>query len=882
MSGLVATLRIARRDVRRAKGRSALVVVMIALPVLGVGAADVLYRTFELSPEQKATRTMGAADAVLKDAFSTAITQLPGVTSDPVDTSGGPRGGPAPAPAAVLPAGSTVLVDRELVGGQVAARDVTVEASFRDVDYLAPLARGMFTGHRGRAPAGADEVALTTALAGRLGVRLGGAVQVSPGRGRPRPATVVGLVDDAGSTVAQTVLLAPGTLQREQGAAARFLVDVPGQLTWSDVKAANAHGFVLVPRATVPGQPAPRPVRSTANASQFTAIALIVGMALLEIVLLAGPAFAVGAKRQSRELALLSATGGEGRHVRGVVLGHGVVLGALGGLLGIAAGVGLGRIAEPFLRAYSHQVPGPFDVRPLELLGVAAVGVLTAVLAAVLPARSAARQDVVAALTGRRGQLRSLRRTPLLGLCAAVGGAAIALEGARQRSVNTILVGSAVAELGLVATTPFLVGLVARIGPWLPVGPRLALRDAARNRGRTAPAVSAVLAAVAGSVAVGTYLASLDRYDRNSYQPAAPYGTVVIPLYNADEKSQQVAAALRRTLPGATVVGVRTLDTFLPPGPATPTGQPISPAFVSVQRSPTQACSGQAFLDRGKPWCFGRMRGPTLPGTLVGDAAMLVTLTGRAGAPYAGVLSRGGAVVPRNALQDDGTVVLEVHPAGASDATRGRVVRVAGAALPDDVPQVILLSDAAAARTGLPIGLVGFVASSLHPPSPAQEDRARHELDKLDLRSSFIVERGYTGKNGPGLLALLVGSAVIVLGASSIATGLAAAEGRADLATLAAVGASPGRRRSLAAFQSIVTAGLGTVLGTIAGLVPAVGMVRALNAAAATGPFVRINPYPLVLPWRNLAVTVLVVPLIAALAAAALTRSRLPMVRRIA
>ena len=44
-----------------------------------------------------------------------------------------------------------------------------------------------------------------------------------------------------------------------------------------------------------------------------------------------------------------------------------------------------------------------------------------------------------------------------------------------------------------------------------------------------------------------------------------------------------------------------------------------------------------------------------------------------------------------------------------------------------------------------------------------------------------------------------------------------------DLATLAAVGASPGLRRLLSGSQSVVTAGLGTVLGTVAGLVPAFG-----------------------------------------------------------
>ena len=47
-------------------------------------------------------------------------------------------------------------------------------------------------------------------------------------------------------------------------------------------------------------------------------------------------------------------------------------------------------------------------------------------------------------------------------------------------------------------------------------------------------------------------------------------------------------------------------------------------------------------------------------------------------------------------------------------------------------------------------------------------------------------------------------------------------------------------------------------------------------------PFPRLDPYPLVLPWLNITSAVLVVPLLAAGAAALLTRSRLPMVRRLA
>src|SRR3954447_5133283 len=62
-AGLRAAVRMARRDARRNRGRSLLVVVMIALPVLGLSGADVLARTMQLSTTEKINRSMGRADA---------------------------------------------------------------------------------------------------------------------------------------------------------------------------------------------------------------------------------------------------------------------------------------------------------------------------------------------------------------------------------------------------------------------------------------------------------------------------------------------------------------------------------------------------------------------------------------------------------------------------------------------------------------------------------------------------------------------------------------------------------------------------------------------------------------------------------------------------
>ena len=58
-------IRMARRDAARHRGKSVLVLVMIALPVLGVTAADVVIQTQEVSGSEAMERRLGTADALV-------------------------------------------------------------------------------------------------------------------------------------------------------------------------------------------------------------------------------------------------------------------------------------------------------------------------------------------------------------------------------------------------------------------------------------------------------------------------------------------------------------------------------------------------------------------------------------------------------------------------------------------------------------------------------------------------------------------------------------------------------------------------------------------------------------------------------------------------
>src|SRR4051794_30254738 len=59
------SLRLARRGMLRNKGRSALVTSMIGVPVLALAFAAVTYDTFSLTRDERVTRAMGHADAIV-------------------------------------------------------------------------------------------------------------------------------------------------------------------------------------------------------------------------------------------------------------------------------------------------------------------------------------------------------------------------------------------------------------------------------------------------------------------------------------------------------------------------------------------------------------------------------------------------------------------------------------------------------------------------------------------------------------------------------------------------------------------------------------------------------------------------------------------------
>jgi len=134
-------------------------------------------------------------------------------------------------------------------------------------------------------------------------------------------------------------------------------------------------------------------------------------------------------------------------------------------------------------------------------------------------------------------------------------------------------------------------------------------------------------------------------------------------------------------------------------------------------------------------------------------------------------------------------------------------------------------------------------------------------------------------------------AAVVILAATFAVTGLAAADLRPDLTTMAAVGAAPRVRRLVVAGQALFISGAGAAVGLAAGLLAGIAAVWSL-AAGPQGAQVRylvedgfltaLPPHtPLLeVPWAYLAAVAIGLPLLAALVAGGVTRTRIPLIRR--
>lgn len=929
-------LRMARRDIRRHRGRSLLIVLLIMLPVAGMTGAATLYQSSQRTPEEIVRYELGNTQArfsvlpvpngeSLQDPLNDTMVVSSTGNYDPDFEGSDPRD--------LVPEGYEVLPQRQLQL-TTAVGEALVSLQGREVDALHPAFAGKFTLLDGRVPDSDNEVVVSPGLLARFGLPLGAEFTTSAGTFVP-----VGTIRDADASDNNSFLyvrsgqLPAGALADERSHSMSYYVVGQEPVTWQQVREANSRGVAVLSRSVVLNPPPmdqrvvtgaqPRD-ESLGRVTLYATFGLLGALALLEVGLLAGAAFAVGAKRQVRELALLAASGAEIPTVRSVVTAGGLWLGSIAVAAG--AGMGLAGAAAVVLWVRSTGSARLAGVHPDVLLTTVAMlmGLAACILAALAPASQVARQALLGALKSGRAPAGDGKRTSITGAVLLVAAACLLAAGwllgrsttdpDRQAEqlplVAGLLIGGAVlAVVALVLLTGWLILLLTSRTQWLSLSMRMAARDSARNRSRTVPAVAAVLAAATLASAALVLSASQQAGMRENHSWSSLENQVFLPLSVdqprlADGSSRQpvhvdaaeLSAAVERAL--GTVAWTQVIR-----APAYPrncgdgsTSQPEAPARTatsnclqySLAKPQGNECpmTPQRRLKDPADWrCQGSLSqwSGSHRAVVVGGADEIRAVLGREAGPEAlAVLEAGGMVVTNPIFVRDGKTVLQaqdvrtwtdsasdpslVHDTVSSFTLPAMVLEPAEA-----VPYYGVISPGTAERLDLRPEPAELLVQLTRFPSAAEADAGAAAVAAVYKQpgTGFWVEPGISQDNPWMTWSIVAASALITLSAAGIATGLSLADARTDHVTLAGVGASPRLRKALAASQALLTSGLGGVLGCLAGTLPAVLIVGFTDMRTAVE-----------IPWLHLLALMLAVPLTGSALAWVFTRAALPMSRR--
>jgi putative ABC transport system permease protein len=140
-------------------------------------------------------------------------------------------------------------------------------------------------------------------------------------------------------------------------------------------------------------------------ASNITSVfALFIGMFIIYNT------FAIAVTQRRSEIGILRALGATRSQIRTLFLAEGAIAGLTGSVLGVAFGIGLARAMAGYIGGILTDVygvaqrAGDITLDPRLIVGALAMGIVTSLLAAVIPARAAASVDPVKALQKGRNQ----------------------------------------------------------------------------------------------------------------------------------------------------------------------------------------------------------------------------------------------------------------------------------------------------------------------------------------------------------------------------------------------------------------------------------------------------------------------------------------------
>lgn len=531
--------RMALRDIKKNKSTSALILALVTLPMMVMVLIATILQSATPTGEEKARMQLGGFDAQLVGVdYVVGSIQGP---SDPWSYSyDGEQNEETKSTGEAdertilkqVPAGSTSTTVRSGYLGSTAVEGLErleiALGNFSDPRFAGRYE--LFEGNWGGL--GSLVINQDLAKAKKLGIgnhlkvggtdySISGIAKNSSGRGMNH--TGLGLSLGLGVYEAPGIFAVPDHpvgKEIEQEYVSVFVADM--KLDMPQVAELNALGVGAYHRALIIDPPAGNGWDGSSNeAERAEAFAQFMGMFLigffvfLEVGLLAGAAFAVGAKKQRRTFALLAANGAEGATIRSTGIYSGFYLGGMGVLLGIALGLGGAWGIVIWSKNNTTGFPG-WHIPWILLAALAALGFASAVIAAWLPARTVSRNAASSALRANANAIVR-PKAPLLGYLIGIlglAGLAIALlagltattYGQFNDRSGLVFVGFmgglVLCTIGLMLCLGRMLWSLGNLGHRLPLAGRLAVRDIQRNHGRTVPAIAAVIAGTALAAAL--------------------------------------------------------------------------------------------------------------------------------------------------------------------------------------------------------------------------------------------------------------------------------------------------------------------------------------------------------------------------------------------
>lgn len=896
------SLRLARRQVRRAWVSSLLVAVLVALPIAGMAGFLVYSSSRIATPQERVTAELGRMQAWIAPVGIPGggfwqVPDQPDWNGYPIEPNGAmtsPEGAPVDDPTGALPSGTESIL---LSSGSVSVE--TREGSAVLPAWAGPAWDARFAGAFDLVDgerAGSDREAMVTPSAlERLGVSIGDELRLADAG---EAFTVVGTLDAATLPDREAAVFLPGAAADLVGGDRRWYLP-ERELGWADVQRLNEDGVVALSRSVVLDPP-PFQNRFYQGSDWWSTVwPLVLAMSVAAlfagyvVVMLAGAAFAVAARRQQRSLAVAASVGADRRDLSRTILLQGTALGVVGGLTGIIAGVGLAALVMGITGDGSATQFWGFHVPWEVLLGVLVFAIAVGTISAWMPARTVAGTDALSALRGARRPQKPDASRPVWGSILLVLGVAITILSALAAAAITasnaipgdnplryapaygIVVGPVLAQFGILLSGRWLLWVSSRALSHAGMSARLASRDAAANASRTVPAFAAIAATVfVGVFAVGVSSMTSAQSARSWFYDA-PVGSISVawlpgPGSTVGDVGLQAAADASATAvllaedagAEATAVVARQVG-----------------GYPSVDEVPDDATFTLAILPERylvdpevQDSYTSTGRDPMNPISVIAADQVATALGIELSASELAAYRDGAAIVADGRFAADGTI--EVQTFTGADAYEGRVPgnvwirrpdapRLATPVRTEALDAVVVdaplqpVSIAVAPATADRLGMVSqperVVAQTPEPLSVDERDRLRAQAE---LRSTAEYTFDTDVEEGPPsdaawLVPLLGAVSVLVLGASAVALGLARYERRPDDATLSAVGATRALRRRVGFWQGLIIAGFGVVAGAAAGILPPIGF--ALQSGGMQ--------QPADIPWWLLAALVVLLPL---------------------